>query len=98
MFQTYSTMNIFSAFTATVAASRLGSNFPILNWKKKFNFCSQLKFFERKNSENKILNELKLVIPNAASWMATFIKCHFSIAFNAVYLQLDRLLIGDKKL
>ena len=30
--------------------------------------------------------------------MATFIKCHFSIAFNAVYLQLDRLLIGDKKI
>ena len=51
-----------------------------------------------KNSENKILNELKLVIPNAASWMATFIKCHFSVAFKAVYLQLDRLLIGDKKI
>jgi len=29
--------------------------------------------------------------------MATFIKCHFSVAFNAVYQQLDRLLIGDKK-
>ena len=83
MAQTYSTINIFSALTATVATSKLGSNFAILN---KNNFF-ELNFYFL--VENKILNEFKLVIPYAASGMLAPLKCHFSIAFNAVNLQHD---------